>query len=234
MREPVKEWAIPPQEFRNYVIGGIPEADLALFCPGLQERGATLIDRSQNALDCTIIGPTWKRLPSGLWALSFDGSDDEVYHSLTDTLAPPALTVEAWVKADAFTNAYNSVISYESVGAGYAFLIKSTGKLAVYTASGNYDGSGVATLSAVTWYHLAMTSDATNLIGYVNGVLDKSTASGGLIVPPIGGNYFYVGQNRTVSREWGGDIALERIYRRALTATELLRHYTRERLLFGV
>ncbi len=47
-----------------------------LYLPGLPGQGATIWDRSKEGNDGTIDGAVWKRLPSGLWYLDYDGLDD--------------------------------------------------------------------------------------------------------------------------------------------------------------
>jgi hypothetical protein len=69
--------------------------------------------------------------------------------------------------------------------------VKSNGKLAIFVSAAagvstaSYDGIGVNTLSAGTWYHVAMTYDSANgLVGYVNGVADgvaSATPSAGTL-----------------------------------------------------
>lgn len=56
-------------------------------------------DRSRYNNHGTITGATWEQLPSGVWAMNFDGSDDYVDTgaALTDGLA--AVTVIVWFKA---------------------------------------------------------------------------------------------------------------------------------------
>lgn len=172
---------------------------------------------------CTVIGAIW-----GSQGRTFDGTDDEISTPQDDSkpsLSPPSITVEAWVNAVSFDNNYNSVIGYELPAKGYTMLVKSTGKLAIYTALGNYDGTGTYTLTAGLWYHLVMTNDATNLMGYVNGLLDNSVASGGSIVSVTGGAYFYIGQSVTASREWKGLIGEIRVYNRVLSVTEIWHNY---------
>lgn len=89
-------------------------------------------------------------------------------------------TLEAWVNrgtdvAGRFISKYD-----EAVGNGYLFgLDASVGKLYCgrHNGSGGEFLTGTTTLSASTWYHVAMTYDGSNMRLYVNGVLDGTQAS---------------------------------------------------------
>ena len=55
-----------------------PPIGCVLDLPGLPGNGSYSYDRSPYGNHGTIIGAVWKRLPSGLWCLDFDGLDDNV------------------------------------------------------------------------------------------------------------------------------------------------------------
>lgn len=96
-------------------------------------------------------------------------------------------TLSAWVNATSFPNAYNSVIVRGlSAAAGFGLFVKSNGTLACYVIVGgpttlSYDGTGANTLSSSTPYYLVFSYDQSNqqLVGYVNGSVDKATATSG-------------------------------------------------------
>jgi len=146
-------------------------------------------------------------------------------------LNPANITFEAWIYINSLPNSYNSVVSKEE-GNGYTLLVKSNGKLAVYLEGvGYYDGSGTYTLSTGQWYHVAFTWDGSNLIGYVNGNVDKSVGSGGTLVHSTGnlylGNSFYGG------RLFNGRIDEARIYNAGLSASIILTHYNNGKGVYG-
>uniref|UniRef100_A0A6M3KMJ4 Uncharacterized protein n=1 Tax=viral metagenome TaxID=1070528 RepID=A0A6M3KMJ4_9ZZZZ len=53
-------------------------ANSVLYLTGYPPLGSTIYDRSGQDNDGTITGATWVRLPSGLYGISYDGTDDLV------------------------------------------------------------------------------------------------------------------------------------------------------------
>jgi len=96
-------------------------------------------------------------------------------------LTPGSMTFSAWVNGTSFANTYSAVESRDNSSQNFhhALLVKSSGKLAVYLTSVNYDGTGSHTLSTGTWYHVAYSYDGSTLTGYVNGALDGSGSGPG-------------------------------------------------------
>lgn len=207
-----------------------------LWLPGQDDAySATIRDRSGYGNDGTIIGAPWEKLPSGLWALHLDGSDDEIDCGTTETHNPTPISFCVWVKADTFGNAYNGVEAKE-VTNGHTLMVKSTGKLAIYftgmSSGGTYDGTGALTLVVDTWYFLAYTYDEENLRCYANLVIDKTVATTGTI--PAAPAPQYIGQSGFASREWDGYVVLPRFFSKALSLSELTGIRNQERHLFGV
>ena len=122
------------------------------------------------------------------------------YIDTTSSVSSVAVTLSAWVKATSFPNAYNCAIGWNGSNVNYArLMVKSTGKLAMYTNVANYDGTGTNTLSTATFYYLAMTySSSAGLVGYVNGASDGTAAAGaalfvGSLISAIGRDAFNTG-----------------------------------------
>ena len=81
-----------------------PPIGCVLDLPGLPGGGNKIYDRSPYGNIGTIIGATWLRTPSGLWVLSFDGSDDYVDCGSGSSLdITGGITVEVWAKCDGAT-----------------------------------------------------------------------------------------------------------------------------------
>jgi hypothetical protein len=211
------------------------DAGNTLSYPGT---GTTWTDLSGNSNNGTLVnGPTYSSTNGG--SIVFDGTNDYVNCGNNILINPPALTYCAWIKGNAFTNAYNSIISKaEEPPTNVAtLLIKSNGKLALYVYGNGivfYDGSGIYTLSVSNWYHLCLTySSADGLKGYVNGNLDGSASANGSINSQT--STLYIASHPTITgRNFNGSVSNAQIYNRALTITEIQRNYNADKNRFGL
>jgi hypothetical protein len=156
-------------------------------------------------------------------ALSFDGVNDWVAVADANTLdLTTAMTLEAWVRPTG-VNGYRTVAMKETAtGMSYGLFSSAKSNLPaahVHTTS-EQNARGPVQLAAGTWSHMAATYDGLTLRLFVNGtqVATKAITGGGMAVSAaplrIGGN--------AVWAEWfSGLIDEVRVYRRALTATEI-------------
>ena len=107
------------------------------------------------------------------------------YISTASHSIPSAITVSGWIKVTSFINTYEGIIGPDNSTNFAILLLKSNGKLAPYVVANSevdYDGTGLNTLSAGTWYYLVMTYNSTNgLIGYVNNSQDGTVAANGTL-----------------------------------------------------
>lgn len=156
----------------------------------------------------------------------FNTSTSQLGMGTSSTLNPSAVTFAGWMKYDTKTPAYSHIIGREAgVGTPYCVcLLKSSGKLAMYVyTSGDvsYDGTGSNTLSASTWYHIALTYDATQgLIGYVNGSSDGSAAANGALAS-YSGTFTMGGATADASRDLDGMCDEWGVWSRALSSSEI-------------
>jgi len=118
------------------------------------------------------------------FALSFDGVNDYVAVSNTPALQiTNTITVEAWINRAAKSIQMGIVEKYGPGGGtdgGYALRIQPTDNVRFYTLDNGSTSSsvdGATALGTNEWYHVAGVWDGTNLMVYVNGVLDGSFAS---------------------------------------------------------
>jgi hypothetical protein len=168
--------------------------------------GVQTYDRSGNG-NCGILtsGPVQTIGKIGQ-ALQFDGVDD--YIDISSNIAPTAVTLSAWVKANSFPHSYNVVISkIPSSSSFHRLLVTSSGKLNLWAAgigAISYDGTGIYTLATNTWYHLVLTYDSVGgLKGYVNGNVDNSVSANGALNVQSGNTS--IGEDlRTTSRHFDG------------------------------
>ncbi len=165
---------------------------------------------------------------------SFNGSSDQI---LTGVVSASSITTQlslsAWIKPSAFTNAYNGAAGVINTNllAFAIFYTKSTGKMAWYTQSRAVSGvvtavdPGTATLSVGTWYNiiLTVTVSAANIMStYVNGISDGTNNGGGpdnfqFLTEPLGIGF----DNANPGRNFPGSIADVALWNVALTATEV-------------
>ncbi len=218
-----------------YYVGAIPANSPALFCPAIHGRGGSLLDRSKNANTGTIAGATWTRLPSGLWVLSFDGSNDQVTFAEAASLKPAQLTVIVWIKHSVTTR---YVISKDYVSDNPAFALdvqtNNIRWIIKYAASSYVAASGVNTGDGV-WHCIVGDYDLANLHIYVDNVLKATTVGGSAIDYNAAARSLRLGSLGGSANFWfTGLIGMPQIYPAALADAERTRLFTRQRHLFGV
>jgi hypothetical protein len=87
-----------------------------------------------------------------------------------------SFSVSAWFNSNTNLKTYNAIWSPFSTGST-GIWIKSTGAMAYYQNATAIIDPGSTTISASTWYHVAMTcASGGNVTGYINGVSDGTHA----------------------------------------------------------
>lgn len=142
-------------------------------------------------------------------------------------------TIEAWVEATSFPNAYNSIYVRNGGGGYSAFYITSANKVAAYiNASGanlDYDGTGLATLSTNTWYYVVFTyTPSTGLIGYVNAVQDGSSGADGNNIGSNGASAQIGNDSAFSNRNWNGVLDEVRVSSVARSANWITTDYNNQ------
>ncbi len=169
--------------------------------------------------------------------LSFAGADKVDHGDDTSLQITGSLTIEVWVKFNAASmGQHKSIIEY-LLGTGYEMLKHNSNVIRFYRAGGVEGVSqltGTVAMVVNTWTHLALVYDNTLATGYiyVNAALDVSGAL--TVAPTFGVGSLVLGARAGTSLFLNGYLGRPRIYSRALSITELARHRTRERHLFGV
>jgi len=214
-----------------------PALGTNLWLSGLPGGGSKIQDRSPCAQPGAITGATWKRLPSGLWYLSFDGVDDGVdcgnHSSLNIT---DRLTVKLWVLPESQNFANVWVVGKDAAGGrSFAYGISSSYILWAQHSGANV-GSSVGALTTTRWHQVvyADAADAATFSFYINGVLDRAIAS-----PPAinsSNTNLWLGKRAYVGAEgyYKGGIALVEIQRKLWLPIDVQNSFNREKRLFGV
>jgi len=189
--------------------------------------GPKAYDQSGRGNHGTVYGASRRRGPL-LRALSFDGVDD--YVNVPATLpVTTAVTVEAWLYLIDVPNPQ---------GLSHIFAVEHGAYSAVpgfnlwrYEGSWRFDVSDGAVRSIYfavddlkRWVHLVGTYDGDVMRLYRNGDLKVSSVIGAIDITP-GVARVYIGRMAYAGREWYGNIALVRVYDRALTEREIGAHY---------
>ncbi len=226
------------------IVFDTPEPGCVLCLPGLPGGGSKICDRSPYGNHGAITGATWSVLPSGLWYLSFDGSDDIVSCGGGPSFdIADYQTIKLWVKPDSLTQ--DAVIITNGVpgGGGDAACGIS---LAIYNASDEISLGvpaskkgldGIATyLTAGKWQHWVHTYTATGpvftfILDGVNRALDTVTDAWS----PSSSTFDIGGRDRGgVMSNFAGDIALVEVHHGLWSALEAQNNFNQEKHLFGV
>lgn len=225
---------------REDLVFSPPELGCVLCLPGLPGGGSKICDRSPYGNHGTITGATWVRLPSGLWCLSFDGTDDYVATGYKASLNPTiAVSIELWVKAGSIAGyPYFNGRGYFTQGFNFS-LSDSKIYFWIKTTDGILTVASVSTLNTDVFYHIVGTYDSAggsnNMKVYINGALDAQDTLTGTIVPFTAYSMgTYMGRADIAGSYFDGLLALVCLYNRALTALEVGNHFNREKHLFGV
>jgi len=140
-------------------------------------------DRSRYCNHGTITGGVWKQLPSGVWAMTFDGDDLISCGTHSSLLSfSNGVTVIGWIKLDALGN-HRGVVSNGPNAASWAnhsYTLKINNTNVVESVLNDSTGAatctGLTALTAGRYYCVGMTYNFVNNIVYLDGRPDNSTA----------------------------------------------------------
>jgi len=198
------------------------DPDLVAYWRFDETSGTTASDSSGNGHDGTIMGdPQW--VPGKLGgALEFDGSGDYVdCGSSPDFEIAVNITIACWIKVDVFDKTWQAIITTSD--SSWRVHRSSSSNNIAWGSSGlsPTDLTGTTDVSTGDWFHIAAVYNGAQKLLYINGNLDASSDSTGNITAssvPV-----YIGENSgATGRFWAGLIDDVRIYKRALTDTEIL------------
>ncbi|HCA08594.1 endo-beta-N-acetylglucosaminidase H [Chryseobacterium sp.] len=178
-----------------------------------------------------IFAPRFKSVggttPSGSTSLFLDGTS-ESGSAGSMNLNGSALSFEGWIKPSSFKSAapyISSVMGTEVSDSNSAFLrlgdaSLANNKLQFVVSINNVQQklASVTALNANTWYHVAATYDGSAMKIYINGVLDATKSQTGNVAS---NGAFNVGYLYNTSRNFNGKVDEVRVWKRALTQTEI-------------
>jgi hypothetical protein len=211
------------------------------FTASYSTSGSSWYDVSLSGGTATLQNsPTYSSSSGGIITFSKTSSQ---YATLPNIGSKSVWTCEVWVRfSSSLTGQISSVITNQFNGASSLnFSIGTNNAPSSYNiVAGFFDGAWRNTTGFApilnTWYQIAGTYDGSTIRQYVNG-----SASGGTLnyagTSTSGGQIRMMGRWDTLAGSVNyidGDLAIARIYNRALTAAEILQNFNAQKGRFGL
>ena len=168
-------------------------------------------------------------------ALNLDGNSWAEVHDNASLDITSEITLEAWVYWDGVQADKGILGKWRGSDnlRGYLLYVQSSTEVRFFVSPNGVASSNVETSTTILngWNHLVGVYDGTNIITYLNGTADGSTAySSGLFSSSLP---LEIGRFKTDSNAaYENQIAQPRIYNRALTAEEVQRSYDSGKNIF--
>jgi len=196
--------------------------------------GTTWSDLSGNSNNGTLTnGPTFNS--NNLGSIVFDGVDDYVGCGNNSSINLTSyITLSTWTKKSYGSSASVAIdkgrdnygawsLLFDVVANKVEFHCRISGTNSSVTSNTSY-GNNI-------WTNITTVFTGTNLLIYINGILDNTTNISGT----IGTNVidFSIGKAND-GFNWSGQVANVFIYNRSLSATEILQNYNATKSRFGL
>ena len=230
----------PPLLSKPFNLLPHPDSSCVLWLPGQDDAYSTTIrDRSGKGNHCTSTGATWARLPSGLWGLSYDGTDDRITTSAA-IATTSAFTFLTWWKrmgdsGGTADNLYHRIV--QSINGGTKeqnkFMVTKDGTSVrgfVTVAAAQKEAVGI-NITAANWHLLGLMWDGSFVYNLADGVIGDGTAAAGTLA--TGATALTIGWYDATSFHCNGIMALTRLLNSAISSETFLIIYNQERHLFG-
>lgn len=208
-----------------------PELGCVLYLPGPSGGGSKIYDRSPYGNHGTITGAIWKRLPSGLWYLDYDGSDDYTDCGTILTSVQTELTVLGWFNPDTVTSDDGMLRIGINTANGKLVLVVYNNRINA-GINGAYNDVGFV-ITANIWRHFALQYKAPVLNLFINGKLEATNGAVETSIDFSASNDGVLNIGRYNLR-YDGSVALVEVSLYALSALEIQNHFQQEKHLFGV
>jgi len=174
--------------------------------------------------------PDWVQLPSGLWVLNFDHSDDMITVPHHSSLALTAWTITAWEKRNAIDDRQDIVNKRTQ---GYNYFVAADNYLGCQFKSGGdlkTDYSAVVSVTDLDWHFVAVTFKQPDMVFFVD---DASEARVFDWPPDVSDDILVIG-TQGFSNWWDGFLTPPKIFNYALSAGQVKKIFEAERHFFGV
>jgi hypothetical protein len=224
--------------YENIVTNGLVLSVDAGWYSSYTGSGTAITDISGEGNNGVLVGvPVFQSGNGG--TLNFDGADDRITFSNTLTeiglINQSPASFEAWVK-------FNSLSTYMHIIDGsdncFHLAVESSGAGAsIYFWNGaTFHETAIPVAVVGEWYHIVGVQETSLNKIYINGQLaingTLSSGAGNLVTS--GSKYLGLGywQGNT-GRYLNGNLAIARVYNRALTASEIQQNYNAQSYRFG-
>ena len=196
----------------------------------------TLYDMSRYKENCGMTAITWTQLPSGLWAMVFNGTTSVALGTSTTPHYFSGITVIAWINPTVINDwKQQSVVTKTAVGlTEWKLGLNSTGfvRFDVVGSLGTHVSVSLTACTAGVWQFIVGTYDNVNVYAYRNGVRGLLYGAVDYILPKA--TYIRVGSDRANTRFFVGQIAMPMVFKYALTYGQIVNIYESTRWMFGV
>jgi hypothetical protein len=225
------------RDYEGIVTNGLVLNVDAGFTPSYSRSGTTWYDVSSGGNNGTLTnGPTFNSDNGG--SIVFDGSDDYGVTSPTNFTANNDFTYEIWVKSDQYITGRGILGNkgYWSSGGQGAVIGNISNPQTIYgyvtTNTGHFDiSSNVG--PTYGWTNVIMRRSNNDLRFFINGAQQGSTQTISGTVTDVS-DKFWLGSYNNGNTPWLGNMAIARVYNRALTSTEILQNYNATKGRFGL
>jgi len=198
--------------------------------------GSTWYDLSGNNYNGTLVnGPTYNSANEG--SIFFDGTNDHVTLPSGFANFTGGLTIEAWVYSTN-NNSFGRIIDLSSgVNSGNILLSRdsSNNDMAIYIYTTSF--TSLATTSTQypinQWAHWVATANGTTWVIYKNGS-SVATLTTSILPTNVTRTVNYIARSVYNDPYFQGNISIERMYDRALSASEVLQNYNAEKSRYGL
>ena len=178
----------------------------------------------------------WNSVSRNAYALNLDGKSWAEVHDNASLDITPAMTMECWAQIDDADGFQVPLAKFDFAGNQREYLIyydHTNNRVQFSFGHGSSYQSAYFNITATgQWFHLAATTTGSIITPYVNGVAGstavQTTALAASTIP------LTIGSNGVYTDKLPNQIALPRIYNRALTATEVARNYNADKSKFGL